>query len=146
MVPHRGRQDCAPVARGHGLWVFPQGLHCPAAPTPLSQAEGENVCQKNKFIKCQLNQMSFHIAHGEGQHLMETLSGFTASSLSADGVFITNGCVQCAPLKALEIISSSLQACNVSKFQLPVSPISLPHSFLLSPSKELQTLEVVKPM
>lgn len=35
----------------HGLWVFPQGLHCPAAPTPLSQAEAENVCQKNKFIK-----------------------------------------------------------------------------------------------
>lgn len=31
----------------HGLWVF----HCPAAPTPSPQAEAENVCQKNKFIK-----------------------------------------------------------------------------------------------
>lgn len=57
--------------------------------------------------------MSFHIAHGEGQHLMEALAGFAASSLSADGVFIMNGCVQCAPLKALEMVSSSLQACSI---------------------------------
>lgn len=52
--------------------------------------------------------MSFHIALGVGQTLMETLAGFAASSLSADGAFITNGYVQCAPLKALEMISSSL--------------------------------------
>lgn len=73
--------------------------------------------------------MSFHIAHGEGQHLMESLAGFAASSLLADGVSVMNGCVQWAPLKALEMISSSLQACSVRKSQLPVShspPTQLP--------------------
>lgn len=44
--------------------------------------------------------------------------------------------------KALEMIS--LQACSVRKSQLPVSLISIPHSFLLPPSKGLQALEVVK--
>lgn len=90
--------------------------------------------------------MSFHIALGVGQTLMEALAGFAASSLSAEGVFIMNGCVQCTPLKALEMISSSLQACSVRKSQLPVFPISLPLSFLLPPPTGLQALEVVKLM
>lgn len=77
--------------QGHGLWVSPQGLHCPAAPTPLSQSGGRKCVSEKQVYKMPAYQMSFHIAHGEGQHLMETLAGFAASSLSADGVFIMNG-------------------------------------------------------
>lgn len=64
--------------------------------------------------------MSLHTAHGKGQNLMGTLAGFAAWSPSADGALIMNGCVQCAPLKELEMISSSLGACSVRKSQLPV--------------------------
>lgn len=91
MVPHRRPQGCSPVARAMVCGFPPKDCTVQQHQLPYHKVEGENVCQKNKFIKCQLNQMSFHIAHGEGQHLMETLAGFAASSLSADGVFIMNG-------------------------------------------------------